>query len=278
VKVGESVDGYTIVRAIGRGAMADVYEARDGAGAPFAIKVLRSVTARDPEALARFEREAHVQELVRHPNVATIFGVGTTPHGAPYLVLELLRGRSLAAILREHGRLGARAAVTCAWQALHGLQATHAVGVLHRDLKPGNLMLEPADGGERVVLIDFGFAALEGAAGITQQGTVVGSLSYLAPERLRGEDADERSDLYGLAVVLYELLVGRPPFVGDDVDVLQGHLSGAPVPPSVAAPDAKIPQAVDALVLRALAKDRAGRPASATDMAGEIEAAARAWR
>src|SRR5688572_28598988 len=113
---------------IGRGAMADVFEATDETGRAIALKILRSLIARDPEAQVRFQREAQVQQLVRHPNVAEIYAAGTA-RGSAYLVLELLRGRSLASILRTSGRLEPRAALTCAWQALHGLAATHAVGV-----------------------------------------------------------------------------------------------------------------------------------------------------
>jgi len=134
-----------------------------------------------------------------------------------------------------------------------------------------------AGGTERIVLIDFGFASLEGMAGVTQQGMVVGSLSYLAPERLRGEAASERSDLYALAVVLYELLVGKPPFVGSDVSVINGHLEQEAPPPSSLIPTAGLPAALDELLARSLAKDPARRASSAKAMAAEIEAVARGW-
>ncbi len=277
---GDVIDGkYTIVKLVGRGAMADVFEARDEGGRAVALKMLRALLARDPEAAARFDREVKVQQMIRHPHVAQLLAAGVAK-GAPYLVMELLRGRSLATILRQQGRLEPKTAVTCAWQALHGLAATHAMGVLHRDLKPGNLVLEVGAGGaERVVLIDFGFASWEGAAGITQQGFVVGSLSYLAPERLRGESAiDERADLYALGCVLYELLCGRCPFLGDDATLVAAHLDETPKPPSAFVPDAGIPSSVDALVLKSLAKFPKDRAPSASEMAKEIEVAARAWR
>jgi serine/threonine-protein kinase len=267
---------YTIVQLIGRGAMADVFEARDAAGMRYALKILRGSLAREPEARARFARESEVQRRLRHPNIAVLYGAGTTELGNPFLVMEMLHGRSLAHLLKKEKRVHVARAQNFMWQALQGLAACHAAGVLHRDLKPGNLMLEPAWGGiERVVLIDFGFAALEGSAGITRQGFVVGSLSYIAPERLRGEDTvDARADLYSLGIVFYELVTGRCPFVADDDAAMIGkHLDEAPAPPSQVAPDAGIPPAIEAVILRALAKRPADRAATAEAMADELRAA-----
>jgi serine/threonine-protein kinase len=253
--------------------MADVFEAQDRTEERrVALKLLRESMAREPRARERFVREGCAQELIKHRNVAVMYDVGV--HAArPYLVLELLRGRSLADVVRAEGRVGVVRAASYGWQALQGLDATHAQGVLHRDLKPANLMLEPSDGPvERVVLIDFGFASLEGTVAITQRGHVVGSLPYLAPERLRGEHADERADLYGVGVILYELLVGRRPFLGkDDPTLMAQHVKELPRPLREAAPDAGIPAALEALVLRALAKRPADRPGSAKAMAEELD-------
>jgi serine/threonine-protein kinase len=267
---GQVIDGrYTVIRLIGRGAMADVFEARDGVSQDkVALKILREQVARDPEALARFKREAEVQARIRHPNVAVLHGVGL--HGqSPYLALELLAGRSLLQVLRHEGQVPLMRAIAYAWQACQGLAATHATGVLHRDLKPANLVLRPnPDGTERVVLIDFGFAALGGGAGITRQGFVVGSLTYMAPERLRNEPIDVRSDLYSLACVLYELVAGRPPLAAaDDGTLIAMILDEAPAPLSQAAPGAGVPPALDAALARALAKQPADRHESAAAMA-----------
>lgn len=272
---GEVIDRrYAVVRLIGRGAMADVFEAQDleRERRAVAVKILRASLAREPEARARFAREARVQQMIRHPNVAVMYGAGVHA-GSPYLAMELLPGRSLARVLHAEGRLAVGRAVGYMWQTLMALNATHAVGVLHRDLKPGNVMLLDAGGGrERVVVIDFGFATLEGMAGLTQKGHVVGSLSYIAPERLRGEPADERADLYAVGVVLYELLAGRRPFVAaDDVGLVNAILDETPPPPSAFAPDAGIPPAIDAAVVRALAKYPHERAASAVAMAKELE-------
>jgi serine/threonine-protein kinase len=270
---------YQVVKLIGRGAMADVFAAHDHeTGASVALKILRDAIARDPEASARFSREAQAHQRIRHPNAAVLYGAGVAGAGQPYLVLELVQGRSLAHKLKEEGRIEARRAAGYVAQALCGLAATHAAGVVHRDLKPGNLMLEVlADHTERVVVIDFGFAAFEGGPGITRQGFVVGSLSYIAPERLRGEPVDERSDLYSMGVIFYELVTGRLPFSGeDDSAVITGHLDEPPPPLSVVAPDVAIPPALEAVLLRALSKYPDERAASAADMARELALASTA--
>jgi eukaryotic-like serine/threonine-protein kinase len=267
-------DRYEIQRVVGRGAMADVFQARDRqADREVALKILRRTLAQSGEPVRRFEREAHVQRMISHRNVAAFYDVGVTRRGNPFLVVELLRGRSLKDVLGDSGRVGVVHAASYAWQTLQGLAAVHAAGILHRDLKPANIMLEPSAGPvERVVLIDFGFASLEGASKLTAAGHVVGSLSYMAPERLRGEVGDARADVYGLGVVLYELLVGRRPFVGaDDMELVQLHLHELPEPPRAAAPDAAIPPRLEAIVLCALAKDPAARPKSAAAMAELLE-------
>jgi serine/threonine-protein kinase len=272
---GEIIDGrYEIKLLVGRGAMADVFAATDQqTGAQVAIKILRNQTlATDPVAAERFEREAAAQQRIQHPNAAGLIGAGLT-RGVPYIVMELLHGRSLAHLLHQVNRLPLARAGSYLWQALQGLDATHAAGILHRDLKPGNLMLEPGEKGDRVVLIDFGFAALEGQKSITRQGFVVGSLSYIAPERLGGGKVDARADLYALGIVFYEMLAGRTPWVGDDEQIISGVLSDPP--PLLARFIEGVPKTIDAFIARVLAKDPAGRPATAKDMAREL---AEAWR
>lgn len=256
--------------------MADVYEAADSqAERAVAIKVLLPSAMRNHTNLRRFEREARAQARIAHKNVAQILDLGVTDRAEPYLVVELLRGRSLRDVVAKRGRVNAVHAASYVWQALQGLAASHEAGVLHRDLKPGNLMLEPSAGPvERVVVIDFGFASLEGADKLTLEGHVVGSLGYLAPERLRGERGDERSDLYSLGVVLYELLVGKRPFIApSDVELIRLQIDAPPVPPAEAAPEADISASLQAVVLRALAKNPADRHHSASAMADALEAA-----
>jgi eukaryotic-like serine/threonine-protein kinase len=279
---GDVVDGrYQVLRALGAGAVAEVFEAFDQKRQrEVALKIIRRSLAREPETLQRLDREYQVQEMIRHPNVARIYGGGVTANAEPYLVVELLRGRTLRHVLKAEGRVDVVRAASYTWQALQGLAAIHQAGVFHRDLKPANLMLEPSPGPvERVVLIDFGFAAMEGHTRLTAVGHVVGSLAYCAPERLQGQVGDSRADLYGMGIILYELLVGRRPFVADsEVDLITMQLDDPPLPPRMVAPDAGIPADLEAVVLRALAKTPGLRFASASEMAAAIETAMQAVR
>jgi len=274
---GTVIDGrYAVDRWLGRGAMADVYAVVDQrTGAQVALKILHRSLARDPQALMRFEREAQAQSRIRHGNVARLYSVGVT-ESEPYIVLELLRGYSLKDVIRRYVRVDVIRGCSYAWQALQGLAAAHKSGVLHRDLKPANMMLEPSKGPvERVCLIDFGFAEFEGGARVTQQGEVVGSLSYIAPERLKGERATESSDIYSIGVILYEILVGRRPFIADtDFRLIAAHVDDPIPPPRKANPEAGIPSHVEAVLMQSLAKDPRYRYPSAEVMASELERAA----
>jgi serine/threonine protein kinase len=274
-RTGEVIrDRFRIDALIGRGAMADVYRALDVTTSAYvAIKILRGSLEADPAAVQRFAREAEVQEQIRHHNVAALLDVGLTAQGEPFLALELLRGKTLRGVLKQEGRLDVRRAVSYAWQALQGLSAVHSLGILHRDLKPANLMLEASRGPfDRVVLIDFGFATFEGSAKLTQHGTVVGSLAYIAPERLRGDPIDHRSDLYAIGVILHEMLAGRPPFTApEDLDLVELHLRQPPPPLGPG-----FPRELDAVVARALAKHPHERDRDADAMADALARAATA--
>ena len=260
---------FRIDALIGKGAMADVFRALDLVTAAFvALKILRHSIDADPAARQRFAREADVQAVLRHRNVAALLATGVTPQDEPYLVVELLRGKSLRSVIKSEKRIEPRRAASFAWQALQGLAAVHTAGILHRDLKPANIMLEPSPGPvERVVLIDFGFATFEGSARLTQQGAVVGSLAYIAPERLRGEPIDHRSDLYAVGVILYELLMGTPPFdTSNDFDLVDQQLNAQPPPL-----DEALPRELDAVIARALCKQPDERHADASEMALALE-------
>ncbi len=262
---------FRIDALIGKGAMAEVYRAIDlQTSANVAVKVLRSALISDHAIMQRFQREGEVQARLRHRNVAALLATGVTEKQEPYLVVELLRGKTLRSVLKQEGRVEARRAASYAWQALQGLTAVHAAGIVHRDLKPANIMLEPSPGPiERVVLIDFGFATFDGSAKLTAQNTVVGSLRYIAPERLRGEPIDQRSDVYPIGVMLFELLMGQPPFHSDDdFTLIEKHLHEDP--PAL---DPALPRELDIVVARALAKNPHERFATAAEMAAAIEAA-----
>ncbi len=266
---------FRIDALIGKGASADVWRAIDlTTSAYVALKILRAEIS-DPAGKQRFAREGEVQARLRHRNIAAMLASGVTDRSEPFLVLELLRGDNLRGVVKKAGRIEPRRATSYAWQALQGLAAVHAAGVLHRDLKPANIMLEPSPGPvERVVLIDFGFASMEGSSKLTQQGTVVGSLAYIAPERLRGEPIDQRSDLYAIGTILFELLAGRAPFSGaNDMEIIEAQLNAAP--PSLHALDPKIPPIFDELMEIALAKYQDERFPDATAMAAALEQAAR---
>jgi len=263
---------FRIDALIGRGAMAEVYRALDLATETYvAVKILKKSLSGQPSAKLRFRREGNVQAKLRHRNIAAVYATGITEHDEPYLVVELLRGKTLRGVLKAETRISPRRAANYAWQALQGLAVVHQSGVLHRDLKPANLMLEPSPGPiERVALIDFGFATLEGAVKLTLQGVVVGSLTYIAPERLRGELPDGRSDLYSIGVILYEMLSGAPPFQAhNEMDLIEMHLDTEPPPL-----DEALPEALREIVDHALAKYPSERYANATAMAQALEAAA----
>ncbi|MDB4959633.1 MAG: Serine/threonine protein kinase [Myxococcales bacterium] len=269
-------DRFRVDEMIGKGAMADVYRALDLQTHAFvALKILRHTHIADPISLARFQREGEIQALLRHRNVAALLATGITDQLQPFLAVELLRGKSLRNVIKTDGRVPARRAASFAWQALNGLSAIHQAGVLHRDLKPANIMLEPSPGPvERVVLIDFGFATFEGSAKLTAQGTVVGSLTYIAPERLRGETTDQRADIYAVGVILFELLTGTPPFASEnDFDLIDLHVNQEP--PHLRDLDPALPHALDAVIWHALAKHPDERFRDAAEMAGQLDLAAR---
>lgn len=257
--------------------MADVFEARDEiANRDVALKILRARIAADREAVTRLQREAHLQEMISHRNVAKVYGGGSTEKDAPYLVFELLQGVSMRQVVRNHGRVPSFKAASYIWQALQGLSAAHKQNIFHRDIKPANLMLEPSPGPvERVVLIDFGFATLEGSKRLTMAGHVVGSLAYLAPERIGSADpGSAAADIYALGVIFFELLTGQRPFVAEtELQLVTMQMDEQAPSLRAIAPDAEISPALEQVVLRSLSKDPAQRAQSAAAMAVEIEQA-----
>jgi len=275
-RIGDVIgDRFRVDELIGRGAAAEVFRALDLATQSFvALKILRHTHVADATSLARFAREGEVQARLRHRNVAALLATGVTARQEPYLAVELLRGKTLRGVIKSERRVEPRRAASYAWQALSGLAAVHEAGVLHRDLKPANIMLEASPGPvDRVVLIDFGFATFEGSAKLTLQGTVVGSLAYIAPERLRGDAADSRADLYAMGVILFEMLAGEPPFSGaDDLELIDLQINAEP--PHLRELDPSLPRELDDVIARALAKQPGDRHADAAAMADALEQAA----
>lgn len=253
---------YALLERIGSGGMADVYRATDQRlGREVAVKVLRHLDG-DPAFVERFRREARHAAGIQHPNVAAVYDVGEDGDDR-YIVMELVRGDNLKDIIRRRGPLPEDEALTIAERVARGLQAAHTRGVVHRDLKPHNILL-PADGQPRIV--DFGIAKAMGGTAITRTAAILGSAHYLSPEQARGIDADERADLYSLGVVLFELLTGAVPFDGDNtVDIALQHVSATVPDPSSL--KLGIRADTDAVVHRALEKDPLRRFPTATAMA-----------
>ena len=258
---------YRLDQLLGEGAMASVWQAHDERlGRDVAIKVVRPDAA-DPAAVARFDREARVVAGIRHPGVVLVHDYGVED-GSPFLVMELLPGPSLARVVAEEAPLEVGRASAYVREAAEALAAAHAAGVVHRDVKPGNLVLDTHG---RVRVVDFGIARVEQEAGaaLTAAGHVVGSAAYLAPEQASGARVDHRADLYALGCVLLALLTGRPPFSGDSpVTVAAQHLHADP--PDLAALRPDVPASLTELVRDLLAKDPRRRPAGAQDVADRL--------
>jgi hypothetical protein len=261
---------YRAVRRSDAGGMGEIWEADDTLlGRRVAIKVLAEELAGDPVALRRFRREARATAKLDHPNVIRVYDF--IDGEAPFLVLELLEGHTLADRLRRDGALPALKAARIAAAVADGLDVAHRAGIVHRDIKPSNIMLT-ANGGVKVM--DFGIAAAWEAHSTTGQ-QLLATASYTAPERIMGGRASPAADLYSLGVVLYEMLTGRPPFLADTAEqLLRAHLEVAPRP--VRSLVFWVPAEIAAACEGALAKDPAGRPASAGALAAQLRAAVEA--
>jgi eukaryotic-like serine/threonine-protein kinase len=258
---------YELHEPLGRGGMAVVYRGTDTVlGRPVAVKVLAASLARDPSFVERFRREARAAAALTHPGVVTVYDHGSEGD-IHYIVMELIEGPTLSELFAR-GPLGPERTVAIGAAVLGALEAAHDRGLVHRDVKPGNVMLT---GAGDVKVMDFGIARSLDAGTLTGNGTVVGSASYLSPEQVRGLPADRRSDLYALGCVLYEALAGRPPFTGSNaVAVAHQHVSAEPVPLSRLA---AITPEMEVVVMRALAKDPEARYGSAGEMRAALPVA-----
>jgi eukaryotic-like serine/threonine-protein kinase len=265
--IGTLFDGrYTVVRKLGAGGMANVYLAEDQElGRRVAIKILNERHANDDQFVERFRREAKNAAALSHPNIVSIYDRGEA-EGTYYIAMEYLDGRSLKELIVARGPAPFTVAVEYARQILSALRFAHRHGIVHRDIKPHNVLVD-AEG--RVKVTDFGIARA-GTSQMTEAGSIVGTAQYLSPEQARGTNVDQRSDVYSLGIVLYELLTGTVPFNGDTpVEIAMKHLSTLPEAPSVKRPD--IPRDLDLIVMRSLAKDPDDRYQSAEEMDADLE-------
>jgi len=267
---------YELGELLGRGGMAEVRKGTDSRlGRVVAVKRLRTDLASDATFQARFRREAQSSASLNHPSIVAVYDTGeeeaTDGSGVaqPYIVMEYVAGRTLREILREGRKILPERALEITSGVLSALDYSHRAGIIHRDIKPGNVMLTPSGD---VKVMDFGIARAisDASSTMTQTAAVVGTAQYLSPEQARGETVDSRSDVYSAGCLLYELLTGRPPFVGDSpVAVAYQHVREPAVPPSDH--DTDLPPAIDAIVMKALAKRVEDRYQSAAAMRSDIE-------
>jgi len=256
---------YRIVRKLGTGGMANVYLAEDQElGRSVAIKILDERHAADEQFVERFRREAKNAASLSHPNIVSIYDRGEA-EGTYYIAMEYLDGRTLKELLVRFGTPPVKIAIGYTRQVLSALAFAHKYGLVHRDIKPHNVLV---DSGGHVKVTDFGIARSE-ASQMTEAGSIIGTAQYLSPEQARGAPVDQRSDIYSVGILLYELLTGAVPFTGDTpVEIAMKHLSAVPDPPSKKRPD--VPRGLDLAVIRALAKDPAERYQSAEEMDAEL--------
>jgi serine/threonine-protein kinase len=257
---------YRVLRKLGSGGMADVYLAEDEElGRRIAIKILNERHAADDQFIERFRREAKNAAGLSHPNIVQIYDRGEA-EGTYYIAMEYLEGRTLKEAVAHRDSLPVADAIAYARQILAALRFAHRKGIVHRDIKPHNALIDD-DG--RVKVTDFGIARAGAASQMTEAGSIIGTAQYLSPEQARGSAVDHRSDLYSVGIVLYELLTGTVPFTGDTpVEIAMKHLSRVPEPPSARRPG--VPRSLDQIVLRALAKDPEERYGSAEEMDAEL--------
>lgn len=259
---------YRIIETIGAGGMANVYLAVNlTSRKQVAIKMLKEEYRNDAEFLRRFEREAKAVLHLSHDNIVRAYGVGEAD-GLPYIVLEYIEGQTLKQIVSENGPMPPRLAVSMGLQVLDALDAAHSAGIIHRDVKPQNVIVTPEG---KCMLTDFGIARDADASTITFAGsTILGSVHYLSPEQAQGKPVTQASDLYSVGVLLYELITGQVPFTGDNsVAIALMHINDEPVPPIQLHP--KTPPALNDVIMRALKKNLAERYATAREMAKQLK-------
>jgi serine/threonine protein kinase len=274
--IGLRIDNkYLIEDKLGSGGMATVYRAtRLLIGDTVAIKILHPGQVDDPESVERFRREAQAAARLKHPNVVPIYDFGVSSEGLVYLAMELVEGKNIRDMLREHGPFASEMTGEILTQVCSALEAAHKKNIIHRDIKPDNIVVDATPAGIRVKVLDFGIAWMRdvAAASLTETGNVVGTPHYMSPEQCLGEEPDPRTDIYSMGVVLFEMLAGVVPFNSRaKTAVVIQHVNQPP--PSLRAINSSVSPAVESVVMHALAKPRDQRPQSAALLAAELTAA-----
>ena len=268
--IGQVIGNYKILEKLGEGGMGEVFKGLDMMlEREVAIKSLRPELTRQKDIVERFRKEAIILAKLNHPNIATLFSFFVQDERF-YMVMEYAQGESLSKVIARHiGGMAWRRAVMLMMQALNALDHAHNLGIIHRDIKPGNIMLSDK---EVLKVMDFGIARMVGAAHLTRTGYLVGTPAYMAPEQIRGKNIDARTDIYALGIVLYELLVGRKPFDGEsEYDLLKAQVEDTP--PPLRTFSTRIPPSVEDAVMRALAKPPEQRFQSAREFRFALEQA-----
>ena len=262
---------YQILASLGRGGMGDVFRVRDAKlQEEMALKVLRPEIAQDPDVLQRFRNELKLARKITHKNVCRVFDFHEE-EGTPFITMEFVAGEDLKSVVRRRGRLPEEEAVRIASEIAEGLSEAHDLGVVHRDLKPQNIMIEPNG---RAKVMDFGIARSLQAPGLTQTGQMIGTPDYLSSEQAAGEPADSRADIYALGVILYEMTTGRLPFKGDTaLSVITKHREAVPRDPKEVNPD--LSEGLARLILRCMEKEPARRYQSSAELLADLRALAK---
>jgi len=273
----ELLNQFRIERLLGEGGMGRVYRAEQPSlGRYVAVKILhRELAETNPDAVRRFRREARVTTSLEHPNVVKVMLSGDMPDGSPYMVMEFIDGQPLQDFMAAQPSLSLQTALHIGIQIAEGVGKAHESGIVHRDVKPENVIITSRDGDSHFVkVLDFGIARLlwDQETVQTKSGLVFGTALYISPEGATGEPTDARSDVYSIAVVLYQLLAGRPPFPGSIViDLLMAHVNEKPTPIRTLVPT--LPKPISSVIMKALDKSPSKRPATASDFAAELREA-----
>ena len=268
-RIGQSVGPYRIESVLGVGGMGHVYRATGPDGQEVALKLVKADLARDDTFRRRFDREARIAQQVRHPHVVPVLDKAEH-EGIPYLAQQYIRGGTLADLIEKEDRIEAGRVVAICEQVASGLDALHAQGLFHRDVKPANILLDEEG---TAYITDFGLAKDSQGSLLTRPGQALGSLDYMSPEQIRSEEITAAADVYALGCVLYECFCGTPPFADrQGMRVLWAHLQDPPTSPADSRPD--LPEGISVAILMALEKEPAGRQQSAGEVAEQLRSAA----